>query len=173
MSRGDLPSQYELARLAAAVSGAEAATNSKQAVQKALALWRAATEELLNEHARREAEELKCSEKCQPPEEPSERQILVKTKEGTSPAMQWINEHAKYPRDKFKTTRLFWKAWVEFEPADADRFQKNVVGDVATTEEYLRQFLEHRSKLRRTDDASRKRKTRQKTVSKTTLSNGI
>jgi hypothetical protein len=176
MNSNDLPSPYELARIAAALRGRAAEKKPAEAAEHALALWQSAASVLREEKMKLQKQEAidnlaseqttqsaaKLNAKQQEQQHlakyPDDEEILIRTSDGQSPAMEWINKQEGSTRDKFKTKRSFWSAWAAFDGMRGPiAFAKGVTGPVTATIEELRKFLAAREEKRRTADREGKR----------------
>ncbi len=152
MSANHLPTPYELASIAATLLGREKASDPVDATTQAFALWRASTSELERQQRRLESEELERRKREQPEEE---REILIRDEDGRSPAMDWVNGNADYPRENFKSERQFWNALKAHDPNWKTALaEKN--GAVRSTVGALKEFLDVRVAKRRRKDVKRK-----------------
>lgn len=161
MKRDELPSPYEVARIAAALRGSKAATKPEEASRDALRLLLVAANVLNIEEHNRDIEAAKRREEMESASlRPDDEPILIRTTDNKSPALDWIRRNAEHERDKFKTERAFWNAWAEFEMADAFVLAPHMQGNVPSTIGELRRFLAWREEKRRTPDAQRQREKR-------------
>jgi len=115
MDYDNAPDPYELARIAAALLGREAAENPKKAAQAALELWIASDSEILNAMQRSE-DEARATTIFR----------LSLDESGKSEAMEWMNTNlrGKFAKNKFDDFKQFKTAWCKFNPSDKARFKK-------------------------------------------------
>ena len=151
MSVDDLPSTYELSRIAAAISGGKAASNPKHAAEKALALWFAATEEIQKEVERREENRVRESKEREMTSLLTDTHVIQ-----LSDAVVWLNK--LYRRNVIKTDEKFKDEWrrlgyCELAPRGPSR-TKTTIG-------HLKEFWRKRENERRAKEAARKRESRQ------------
>ena len=155
MNTNQLPSPYELSRIAAALPGIPKKPGA--AVKAAMKLWSEALEELSNQQKIQDGKS--SGENIAPLPETIDRDItnepiLIASSDGQkSPAMDWINNNPDNKRDRFKSIDRFKAAW--FKVHGKDEFC-GVWCDVGA----LRKFLHIRAEQRRVKDSDRKRKKR-------------
>ncbi len=159
MKSSALPSVYQICRLTAILCGKEAVKNPKHAVKVTLALWSAATHELslaAREHPGG-GEKVETGSKHLLSSSPAEMSAWIDadlTDDNWDQVLTCINKMTSHTPLGLKSVRGLKAAWRKFPSLPAPRF--------GISEEICRQFLELHRGLRRTKDAARKRKARQK-----------
>jgi len=171
----NLPSQYELCRIAAALRNADAVHNPDEALKAALRLWLSAGLELSaaqqrdaynNAVAYRGEGDVNLLNNYIGFYEPdAEERRNRRTKAGiiefgseeTSEAMKWVNDNARNPKDHFKTFSQFKKCWDDFFGKRAAKCRDRCSLFL------LKRFLDARVEKRKGADAERKRNERQQT----------
>lgn len=180
MNSNDLPTPYELARIAAALRGRAAEKKPVEAAKQAFALWQSAESVLLEEKVKFQAQETinnvvrqiatkivaKIKGKDEKPRDlaknPDDEEIVIRTTDNQSPAMDWFNSNVKNKDHKFASPRDFYDAWVECHGDDAYPFAKNITGEVRRTIGDVRRLLAYWGKKCRAVEAARKRDGRAK-----------
>lgn len=169
----NVPTAYEISRIAVALRGPGAAKNPIEAIREALGLWLVAAVQL--EEAAKEpnpycaletfplsdASERFFAEFIKPEEEAlaklrrqSEREKSFGTSFEDSEPMKWLSENAKDKRDRYKSFPKFESAWTDTFGSKAAELRGS------WTVETLKEFEQRRTQTRQIGDASRKRKAR-------------
>lgn len=144
MSAEDMPTPYEIARIAIYVIP-NAAQQPTTAARMAIELWFAARKEIDNQKNRLNAEE--SNQQAVSAESEDNAEIILGYKEKNSPALEWCREHSSDKLDYFKQAAAFWKAWDKFEPKKLFIVRRRKPRTVTIAK--LKEFLDWRKKQRR------------------------
>jgi hypothetical protein len=162
-SERQMPTPYELARIAAALRGQTAGEKPEEATKEALGLWCAACGTI--EGAIQDAEDQLAAQAMLPEPMAPSPGIAFGTNWKDSAAISWLEKNAKDKRDKFATFGKFERAWAKVFGANASAIGSEI------SEPGLRMFLRKRLEARRRQDAKIKRQMRKKKGPGRTVSN--
>jgi hypothetical protein len=158
-SERQMPTPYELARIAAALRGQTAGEKPEEATKEALRLWCAACGTIEDAQDQLDAQAMLPEPMAPPPG------IAFGTNWKDSAAIRWLEKNARDKRDKFATFGKFERAWAKIFGANASAIGSEI------PEHGLRIFLRKRLEARRKQDAKIKRQKRKKKGPGRTVSN--